>query len=120
MIDSDSGSPRRQVGYSQPSDSGLEAGLATGMGIVSRVVCDWRDLATEVGGLRSKPRDMPPLRPTILKHRNDPLVVTRIGPFSTSIDSPPPIIRRPPSSNAANGGQTIILSIGLPLCEAHS
>ena len=89
------------------------------MGIVSRVVCDWRDLFAEVGSLRSKPRDMP-LRPTILKHRNDLLVVTRIDPISTSIDRPPPIIRRSPSSNAASGGQTIILGIGLPLCEALS
>lgn len=120
MIDSDSGSPRRQAGFSQPSDSGLEAALATGMGIVSSVVCHWRDVGAEVGSLRSERRDMDPHRPSILKHRSDLLVVTRIGPFRTSTDSPPEIIRRSPSSNAASGGQTTMLGIGLPLCEAHS
>lgn len=108
------------MGSSQPSDSGLEAVLATRMGIVSRVGWVRRRLGAWSSSPQSSPHDRAHRRALILVPRKDVPGATRIAPFSTCVDSPPQPIGRPQSSNEASAGQTTLPDLDLPSCEAHA
>ena len=108
-----------QLDSSQPSETELEAALATRMVTALRVGHIWHDRGAEAGSPWPDAQGEVRRCARIREHPEDLLAGDRFGSPSNRIDSCPQLIGRPQISHDASAGLTTVPSIDVSLREAH-